>query len=390
MVRKDKYIGYCSISILEVIMKIRMYECGFGDCFRIMQEGQRDLYVDFGTLQSNSSKSDREEKFKNIINEMNDDKEFLLTHYHLDHFNGVLYMVKQNVHGFRHVYIPDVWNINYRQGAFALLLLRDILRKDTIRIGEKKVMSLLCFFESICLSHSTIHFITRGNKFHNNQFIALWPSKKYVDKKTHDLYKKLGKKFGKEKMNRVKALSVKLIDLLDSYQKNKELDYEHEFNDIKLEFIEIKSMFNDDISLVNTKYVGKQLNELGNEISIVFQNCAGDKNVLFTGDFGKVTNWKFIENNRDGIVYMHQKYNVIKVPHHGTKAYYHSFVDRMSNCSIFLIPNGYNSGSWGIHSKYIDDSFNHNYKSICSCCPKCSGKVCADCNPIKKNSHADV
>lgn len=154
-------------------------------------------------------------------------------------------------------------------------------------------------------------------------------------------------------MNRVKALSVKLIDLLDSYQKNKELDYEHEFNDIKLEFIEIKSMFNDDISLVNTKYVGKQLNELGNEISIVFQNCAGDKNVLFTGDFGKITNWKFIENNRDGIVYMHQKYNVIKVPHHGTKVYYHSFVDRMSNCSIFLIPNGYNSGSWGIHSNIL-------------------------------------
>ena len=78
MVRKDKYIDYCSISILEVIMKIRMYECGFGDCFRIMQEGQRDLYVDFGTLQSNSSKSDREEKFKNIINEMNDDKDFIL------------------------------------------------------------------------------------------------------------------------------------------------------------------------------------------------------------------------------------------------------------------------------------------------------------------------
>ena len=389
MVRKDKYIGYCSISILEVIMKIRMYECGFGDCFRIMQEGQRDLYVDFGTLQSNSSKSDREEKFKNIINEMNDDKDFLLTHYHLDHFNGVLYM-KSNGHKFRHVYIPDVWNINYREDAFALLLLRDILRKDTISISNKEVKPLLYFFESICLSDSTIHFITRGNKFHNNQFIALWPSKEYVDKKTHDLYKGLGNKFGKEKMDRVKALSVKLIDLLDSYQKNKELDYEHEFNDIKLEFIKIKSMFNDDISFDTTKYVGKQLNELGNEISIVFQNCAGDKNVLFTGDFGKVTNWKFIENNRDGIVYMHQKYNVIKVPHHGTKVYYHSFVDRMSNCSIFLIPNGYNSGSWGIHSKYIDDSFNHNYKSICSCCPKCSGKVCADCNPIKKNSHADV
>lgn len=183
MVRKEKYIGYRSINILEVIMIIRMYECGFGDCFRIMQEGQRDLYVDFGTLQSNSSKSDREEKFKNIINEMNDDKDFLLTHYHLDHFNGVLYMVEQNVRGFRHVYIPDVWNINYRQEAFALLLLRDILRKDTISISNKKVKPLLYFFESICLSDSTIHFITRGNKFHNNQFIALWPSKEYVDKK---------------------------------------------------------------------------------------------------------------------------------------------------------------------------------------------------------------
>ena len=123
-------------------MKIRMYECGFGDCFRIMQEGQRDLYVDFGMLQSNSSKSDREKKFDNIINEMNEDKDFLLTHYHLDHFNGVLYM-KRNRHSFRHVYIPDVWNINYREEAFALLLLRDILRKDTISISNKKVTPLL-------------------------------------------------------------------------------------------------------------------------------------------------------------------------------------------------------------------------------------------------------
>lgn len=69
-----------------------------------------------------------------------------------------------------------------------------------------------------------------------------------------------------------------------------------------------------------------RLTRFGNEISIVFQNFKADRNILFTGDFGKKMNWSFIEKNRDGLVKLHSCYDVIKIPHHGTDSYYHSFL----------------------------------------------------------------
>lgn len=36
-------------------MEIRMYECGFGDCFRLREANQVDLYVDFGIHSSSWS-----------------------------------------------------------------------------------------------------------------------------------------------------------------------------------------------------------------------------------------------------------------------------------------------------------------------------------------------
>ena len=73
-------------------MKIRMYECGFGDCFRLREENQVDLYVDFGIHTSSWSGIDKINRFDNIIADMGKDTDFLLTHYHDDHFNGAIYM----------------------------------------------------------------------------------------------------------------------------------------------------------------------------------------------------------------------------------------------------------------------------------------------------------
>lgn len=40
-------------------MEIRMYECGFGDCFRLRRKNDTDLYVDFGIHNSSWSSEER-------------------------------------------------------------------------------------------------------------------------------------------------------------------------------------------------------------------------------------------------------------------------------------------------------------------------------------------
>lgn len=74
--------------------EIKIYECGFGDCFRIANE-YKTLYVDFGTLSSSYKKEEREKKYNQIIEEMPEYKDFLLTHYHQDHYSGAIYMAEQ-------------------------------------------------------------------------------------------------------------------------------------------------------------------------------------------------------------------------------------------------------------------------------------------------------
>ena len=52
-----------------------MYECCFGDCFRLVKKGHKDLFVDFGIHEYTCSKSEREKRFNNIINDMGDEKD---------------------------------------------------------------------------------------------------------------------------------------------------------------------------------------------------------------------------------------------------------------------------------------------------------------------------
>lgn len=57
-------------------MEIRMYECGFGDCFRLREASQVDLYVDFGIHSSSWAGKDKIKRFDNVIADMNEKKIF--------------------------------------------------------------------------------------------------------------------------------------------------------------------------------------------------------------------------------------------------------------------------------------------------------------------------
>lgn len=51
-------------------------ECGFGDCFRLREANQVDLYVDFGIHSSSWSGNDKTNRFDNVIADMNEKKDF--------------------------------------------------------------------------------------------------------------------------------------------------------------------------------------------------------------------------------------------------------------------------------------------------------------------------
>ncbi len=74
-------------------MNIRMYNCYFGDCFRVENSNGNDLLVDFGIHNASTSALNRDTRFNDIYNDLNEESvDFLLSHYHEDHYNGVCYV----------------------------------------------------------------------------------------------------------------------------------------------------------------------------------------------------------------------------------------------------------------------------------------------------------
>lgn len=367
-------------------MEIRMYECGFGDCFRLRRKNDTDLYVDFGIHNSSWSSEERKNRFMYIINDMENEKNFLLSHYHDDHYNGAIYMAKNTKHKFRDVYVPDVWNMPESVHITSLMLLRDIFTKSII-CGENTIID---FFESICTNRSTIYFLSRGSKFHKNQYLVLWPEKGYVADKAEKIFTKMQEEMSNVHIEQIQMIASRLNELIlqagkTDFGENMK-NYSGQFSELEEQYVDLKYQIE---SGYNNKFKNKmqyKLTRFGNEISIVFQNCSGDKNVLFTGDFGKKINWSYIEDNKDNVVEMKDKYNIIKVPHHGTKPYYHSFVNRVRDDSIFLITNGNSRKNWCISEKYFQDSIYLHNHMICSVNMTLSHK----CKEIYPGKYVDV
>lgn len=370
-------------------MEIRMYECGFGDCFRLREANQVDLYVDFGIHSSSWSGNDKTNRFDNIIADMNEKKDFLLTHYHDDHFNGAIYMATTTPHRFNNVYISDVWNMPGSVYVTSLTLLRGIFTRSVI-LGENTIID---FLETICTRRSRIHFISRGVKFHNDQYIALWPEKKYVARKAQSMFEKLQVKLGEANLERIEKIANRLNAIVIALANGNDgiiENYEVQFNELREEYLDAQRTFDDLYGYNYDNNVQYRLTRFGNEISIVFQNFKANRNILFTGDFGKKRNWSFIEKNRDGLVKLHSCYDVIKIPHHGTDSYYHSFLKRIQATSELMIPNGYIKQHWDVSSKYNADSIKEKNGTVCAHNTTCSKPICLRCRCIYPNSYRDI
>ena len=175
---------------------------------------------------------------------MNEKKDFLLTHYHDDHFNGAIYMATTTPHRFNDVYISDVWNMPGSVYVTSLTLLRGIFTRSVI-LGKNTIID---FLETICTRRSRIHFISRGVKFHNDQYIALWPEKKYVARKAQSMFEKLQVKLGEANLERIEKIANRLNAIVITLANGNDgiiENYEVQFNELREEYLDAQRTFDD-------------------------------------------------------------------------------------------------------------------------------------------------
>lgn len=371
-------------------MSVIMYDCGFGDCFCLQEEHvDRPLFIDFG-IHSASKVGDKKRIYKNVLDDMYrmvDEGEpgidFLLTHYHADHFSGLMYLIRQRDRHdelqhirFENVYIPNVWSIaNSRDIVMALMM-------SYLPGYGKRRMNIFDFLIAICKTGGCIHLTNRGSII-SNELIALWPPTDI----TSGIWLREIPGINEEFISTLGDIADELINIVLALIQNQR-DGEHANAVLHLKMLRTRfyrlGKKAPDID-INTRI---RLNEFGNEVSIVFHNiysAQNGRNVLFTGDV-HADAWDVMRSLQvlDGIS-LHDEYGIIKVPHHGTSGYFHDFGAYISQSqeTKFLIPNGdIRRSGHGISSYYPNSC--HGRLVCCSNNNSCEEKAvrgCCTCAP---------
>lgn len=378
-------------------MKIRMYNVGYGDCF-CLRDRKGSLLVDFGTTNSRIEGHPRKETFDVIISDLTtiDKKNLLLTHFHLDHLSGLLYMMKHrnSSYEFGKIYLPDVFSEEAMSRTLTLLLLAD-LEKDSCLPSRQ--VSLFALVEALCRKPQKVELLSRGKIF-EDKYQVLWPDRNVIQNETEQVYGILEKE-QKKGLEMFLAFAEKLRKILFSMtEENKEKE-EWDTRCLEREFRELRAREEFKELLVFLEEKKLFLRRFKNKISVVFQNKNdGELNLLFTGDAEK-EHLNMIVDNYDDRIPLFEHYWCIKVPHHGTQDHYFDF--GKFTPENMLISNGIHYANSKKQSKelrtssqygglfYINDA--HMYCSNCDCCDGYeNGCTCKECDVISPAYYKDI
>lgn len=386
-------------------MKVRMYNVGFGDCF-CLRDRKKSLLVDFGTNNSRIEGRPRREIFDLIISDLStiSSKNLLLTHFHMDHLSGLLYMMKKKDISvdFGKIYLPDVFSKKEMSRTLVLLLLADLLKESGL---PSRQVSLFALVDALLENKQNVELLSRGKLF-ENKYQALWPDVDIIQKETDEVYDRLSEdeRFT-EVMDVLLEFAEKLRKIVWSMTEEGSIQAEEEQEKISLayvydrEFRRIKSIpeFKELLNYLNENKVN--LRQFKHKISIVFQNARdGELNLLFTGD-AQPEHMKMITENYDGKLPLYEHYWCIKVPHHGTQGHYFDF--SQYEPENMLISNGIHFANSKKESKelrtsplygglfYIPDT--HMYCSNCDCCDSYeNGCSCKEADVISPAYYKDI
>lgn len=386
-------------------MKVRMYNVGFGDCF-CLRDRKKSLLVDFGTNNSRIEGRPRREIFDVIISDLStiNCKNLLLTHFHMDHLSGLLYMMKNRDSSldFGKIYLPDVFSKEEMSRTLVLLLLADLLKESGL---PSRQVSLFALVDALLENRQNLELLSRGKIF-EDKYQALWPDTDVIQRETDKVYNEICKNENLAAvMEELLNFAEKLRRIIWSMTEEGKAQTEEEQEKISLayvydrEFRRIKAIpeFKELLSFLNTNKVN--LRQFKHKISIVFQNARdGELNLLFTGDV-QPGHMKMIAENYDGKLPLYEHYWCIKVPHHGTQEHYFDF--SQYEPENMMISNGIHFANSKKESKelrtsplygglfYIPDT--HMYCSNCDCCD-CyeNGCSCKEADVISPAYYKDI
>ena len=386
-------------------MKVRMYNVGFGDCF-CLRDRKKSLLVDFGTNNSRIEGRPRREIFDVIISDLStiNRKNLLLTHFHMDHLSGLLYMMKNRDSSldFGKIYLPDVFSKEEMSRTLVLLLLADLLKESGL---PSRQVSLFALVDALLENRQNLELLSRGKIF-EDKYQALWPDTDVIQRETDEVYNEICKNENLAAvMEELLNFAEKLRRIIWSMTEEGKAQTEEEQEKISLAYVydrafrRIKAIpeFKELLSFLNTNKVN--LRQFKHKISIVFQNARdGELNLLFTGDV-QPGHLKMIAENYDGKLPLYEHYWCIKVPHHGTQEHYFDF--SQYEPENMMISNGIHFANSKKESKelrtsplygglfYIPDT--HMYCSNCDCCD-CyeNGCSCKETDVISPAYYKDI
>ncbi|SHF22674.1 hypothetical protein SAMN02745164_02043 [Marinitoga hydrogenitolerans DSM 16785] len=298
-------------------MKIVMANVGHGLCM-LMESEKQYIQIDCGAGNNSFSKKACESFFRNIYYFEWADK-FILSHFHSDHYNGLLYLCKNKNRRFfynlKDIYFPGIPKIvrdNEDLGSKIFLYLLSINNRI---LGNSSGSMEYDFLEVMkCLNNTSFNYkpLFQGDIIEGTNIKVIWPPKKMF--MNEEISNKIVKAI--EKFEEALEEDKKLAEIYERIMKNEKFfDYFHKEGIFKskyrLEEEKILKRKKEELPEI-TKEANTLLRKVANYFSIGFYE--GNK-VLFMGDAEGYNIRHMVEYlKKENMDYF--KYFI--APHHGT------------------------------------------------------------------------
>lgn len=348
-------------------MEIRMYDVNFGEAI-IYDACESKLLVDCGA------------KFQGKVNLAYDairrdfsfgKDEVLITHFDEDHYNGLIAMANDGKH-IKRLYLPkyiyDKKKIHYTDNYF-IEQLRSIMYLHAL--GKKQRLNslkkLFVAIPKLISPNYNLKTVAYGDTINVGSavFNILWPEEPISISFT--LLSDRLRELCAESMVNDNA-SIELLDsVIDEYLKifidfyrladgegesNRNLEGQYaelvtQFERIHQRLENAEEQLHIVVSQENIKIIDSKLSNLiksQNDCSVVFSY---EKYILATGDASKKIIKYLCDEGRIG-----DYYELLKAPHHGTKAYYSSLLPDAKY--VFISNSGDKKINWKISKEYPD------------------------------------
>ena len=382
--------------------EIEVYNAYFGDCIILKDTSDNtNLLVDFGIHTGSVTPKNYYKGYstrtRSIANDLvkrypKKSLSLLITHFHEDHINGLVYMLNNqssnpNYIGlFKKIYIANIWHNPF---AVATNLLEEIILVR--KLGSQKLSkqksspTLLDLLDYLQNYSRDITLISKGVKFENNKYIALWPI--FEDDKNSRAKLKEEFDFPDDLAEDILELSemicvfvVRIVNDNEIYEvKYIKDDRRHfELDEIKAKYNSIAERLTDYFNNNKSQDLcEKNLNEFCHKYNIVFQNTENcSENVLFTGDAEK-SHMNKIAKAKD--IPLYPQYKFIKIPHHGTDNHYFDFSSYSPKNVIIT------NGKVNMPASYM---ISKRYSTLNSYFICANSNFCYNCNPCCTQSKA--